>query len=115
MSLAAGRLRHRVDIQNRAFEQDQQTGEMVPGPWTTVWEKCPAAIEPISTREFVDAKAQQSEFTARIIIRYRPGVVSTMRVLHGDTVYAIKGPPLADKNSGREYLTLMVAAGVVDG
>lgn len=113
--MRAGRLRHRVNIQSRPFTQDQQTGDMVPGPWVTVWEKCPAAIEPVSTREFVQAQAEQSEFTARIIIRYRAGVVDTMRVVHGDTIYAIKGPPLADKVSGREFLTLMVAAGVNDG
>lgn len=113
--MRAGQLRHRVDIQSRQEAQDPVTGEMVPGPWTTVWQKCPAAIEPVSTREFVDAKASQSEFTARIVIRYRAGVVDSMRILHGDVVYSIKGPPLADKVSGLEYLTLMVAAGVNDG
>jgi len=113
--MRAGRLRHRVDIQSREETQDQVTGEMVPGPWVTVWAKCPAEIESISTREFVDAKAKQSEFTARIVIRYRAGVLDTMRIVHGATIYAIKGPPLADKVSGREYLTLMVAAGVNDG
>lgn len=112
--MRAGRLRHRVDIQARELEQDIETGEMVPGPWVTRWEKCPAAIESISTREFVEAQANQSEFTARITIRYRPGVLNTMRVVHGETVYAIKGPPLPDKVSGLEYLTLMVAAGMND-
>lgn len=113
--MRAGRLRHRVNIQDRSSTQDPQTGEMVPGPWVDVWKKCPAAIEPLSTREFVQAQAEQSEFTARIVIRYRAGVHDAMRVVDGDTIYAIIGPPLPDKVSGREYLTLMVAAGVNDG
>ena len=94
--MRAGQLRHRVDIQSRQEAQDPVTGEMVPGPWMTIWEKCPAAIEPVSTREFVNAKATQSEFTARIVIRYRAGVVNSMRILHGDVVYSIKGPPLME-------------------
>lgn len=109
-----GRMRHLIEIQRRALVQDPATGEMVGQAWVK-FAKVYSSIEPLSTREFVEAQANQSEFTARIVIRYRPGVLDTMRVLHGDTVYAIKGPPLADKESGREYLTLMVAAGVSDG
>ncbi|WP_288077289.1 phage head closure protein [Pseudomonas sp.] len=109
-----GRMRHLIEIQRRALVQDPATGEMVDGAWVK-FAKVYSAIEPLSTREFVEAQANQSEFTARIVIRYRPGVQDTMRVLHGGMVYAIKGPPLADKESGREYLALMVAAGVSDG
>lgn len=109
-----GRMRHLIELQSKGEVQDPDTGEMVPGPWTLV-AKVYASIEPLSTREFVEAQAQQAEFTARIVIRYRPGVLETMRAVHGSTIYAIKGPPLADKVSGREYLTLMVSAGVNDG
>ncbi|SOQ06547.1 phage head closure protein [Pseudomonas syringae group genomosp. 3] len=113
--MRAGRLRHRIDIQDRTFTQDRNTGEMVPGPWVTTWEDCPAEIKPLSTRDFVQAQAAQAEITARIVIRYRPGVTSSMRAVHGETIYTLTGPPLADDGSGREYLTLMVSAGVRDG
>lgn len=109
-----GRMRHLIEIQHRALVQDPGTGEMLPGPWTR-FAKVYASIEPLSTREFMESRANQSEFTARIVIRYRPGVLETMRVVDGMTIYAIKGPPLSDKISGRERLTLMVAAGVSDG
>jgi SPP1 family predicted phage head-tail adaptor len=108
-----GRMRHLVEIQRRELIQDPVTGEMLGQAWVR-FAKVYSSIEPLSTREFVEAQANQSEFTARIVIRYRPGVLDTMRVLHGDSVYVIKGPPLADKVSGRECLTLMVAAGVSD-
>ena len=106
-----GRLRHLVEIQRRELVQDPVTGEMLGQAWV-LFAKVYSSIETLSTREFVEAQANQSEFTARIVIRYRPGVLDTMRVLHGNTVYVIKGPPLTDKDSGRQYLTLMVAAGV---
>ncbi|KFE51130.1 phage head closure protein [Pseudomonas syringae] len=108
-----GKLRHLVTIEKNEPVQDQQTGEM-----TSAWVRFArvyASIEPLSTREFVEAKAVQGEYTARIQIRYRAGVLATMRVLHGETIYSIMGPPLSDKDSGIEYLTLMVAAGVNDG
>lgn len=108
-----GRMSHLIEIQHKQLVQDPGTGEMLP-TWVR-FAKVYSSIEPVSTREFMESKANQSEFTARIVIRYRPGVLATMRVVDGQTIYAIKGPPLADKVSGREYLTLMVAAGVDDG
>jgi len=109
-----GRMRHLIEIQRRALIQDPITGEMLTEAWVR-FAKVYSSIEPLSTREFMESKTNQSEFTARIVIRYRPGVLETMRVVHGQTIYAIKGPPLSDKVSGRDYLTLMVAAGVNDG
>ena len=37
-----------------------------------------------------------------------------MQIHRGET-YSIEGPPLADKKSGLEYLTLLVSKGVKDG
>lgn len=111
--MRAGSLRHRVEIQRPDYVQDQNSGEMVRG-WATAWDKVPCSIEPLSAREFIAASATQSQVTARIVIRYRPGVTSAMRVLHRDRIYAIEGV-LADKGSGLEYLTLAVSEGVKDG
>lgn len=111
--MQAGKLRHRVTIQAPGMTQDPNTGEMLEG-WTDV-ATCWASVEPLSGRDFIAAKAQQSEISARIVIRYREGIDSTMRVLHRGRTYSIEGPPLPDDKSGLEYLTLMVAAGVNDG
>jgi SPP1 family predicted phage head-tail adaptor len=108
--MRAGKLRHRVVIQVPAQTQDPQTGEIV-NAWVdfaTVW----ASVEPLSVREFIAAQAGQSEITARVVVRYLPGVLPTMRVLHRGAIYAIQGA-LPDAKSGLEYLTLPVSAGVI--
>ncbi len=110
--MRAGTLRHRIAIQRPEYAQDPVTGEMAPS-WVEV-AKVYASIEPLSAREFIAAAATQSKVTARIVIRYRLGVDSTMRVQHRDKIYNIEGV-LADKDSGLEYLTLPCSEGVNDG
>lgn len=113
MALSAGRLRHRIRIEKPVYEQDPVTGEMVKG-WSLVADKVPAAIEPLSVREFIAARSYQSEVTARIVIRRRAEIDATMRILHRDRVYNIRGV-LSDPDSGLEYLTLPCSEGVNDG
>ena len=108
MSLAAGKLRHRVILQEQQSVQDT-LGEMIVN-WVEIarpW----AAVEPLSAREFVASAAGQSQVTARITIRYRAGVNATQRILHRGKIYNIEGV-LADKESGLEYLTLPCSEGV---
>jgi SPP1 family predicted phage head-tail adaptor len=113
--MRAGRLRHRIDIQRKVTGRDPDTGEVIKESWVTKWEKCPAAFEPLSSREFIAAKAEQGEATARVVIRYRPGVLPTMRILYRGDIYTIVGPPLADPVSGKDYLSILVSTGVNDG
>lgn len=124
MSLEAGRLRHRVRIEqlenlldsNGEAIQDENTGE-VARAWVevaTVW----AAIEPVSGREFIQSQATQSQITARIVIRFREGINAAMRLVHvrrnmADVIYNIHAL-LADKESGLEYITMPVSTGVSD-
>lgn len=112
-SLSAGRLRHRIDIQARQDVQDPDTGEMVPG-WATVWPAVPAAIEPLSSREFIAAQATQSQVVARITLRFREGLDASMRIVHKGSIYSIAGL-LPDKDSGLEYFTIPVSQGVNQG
>lgn len=123
MTLAAGRLRHRVRIEqfvldvdsNGEVVQDPQTGQTT-GQWlevATVW----GAIEPLSAREFIAAQATQSKISARIVIRHRTGLDAAMRLVHilsGDVRGTIYNPAgfLADKDNGIEYLTIPVSSGV---
>ncbi|MBV2207427.1 MAG: phage head closure protein [Pseudomonas sp.] len=110
--MRAGKLRHKVTIQAPGLTQDPVSGEMVAGwsDFASVW----ASVEPLSARDFIAAQANQSEITARIVIRYREGILPTMRILHRGKVYAIQGA-LPDAKSGLEYLTLPVSEGVSDG
>lgn len=111
MSLAAGRLRHRVEIQ-RQVDTLNSSGENVV-EWETVdtvW----ASVEPLSAKEFIAAQQMGSQITTRITIRYRDDIVASMRLLHGAMVYNIAGV-LPDPDSGLEYLTLPCSAGRNDG
>jgi len=110
----AGRLRHRVDIQKPVVDRDPEDNTELPVRWETVWERCPASVEPLSAREFLAAQATQSEVTAKIVVRYRPGLVPTMRIIHRGEIYNIAGA-LPDNVSGLDYLTLPVSKGVNDG
>lgn len=113
MTTIAYRLRHRIRIERPSYTQDPITGEMTLA-WELVADTVPASIEPLSGREFVSAQAVQSAITARIVIRRRPGIDATMRILHRDLIYNIHGV-LTDPVSGLEYLTLPCSEGVSDG
>lgn len=115
--MEAGKLRHRVALQSVSLAQDPVTGENTP-TWTTqatVW----AAIEPMSVREFIAARADQSEVSTRIVIRRRSDVAASWRAVHmvngsAGAIYNIEGV-LADKDSGLEYQTLACSTGVNTG
>jgi SPP1 family predicted phage head-tail adaptor len=119
MSLAAGKLRHRVRLErldpvedSAGVAQDPTTGE-IEREWVlvaTVW----AAIEPLSAREFVQSGAGQSQVSARITLRYRSDLNATWRIVHGSRIYNPEGV-LADKDSGLEYVTVPVSEGVNAG
>ncbi|WP_150776828.1 phage head closure protein [Pseudomonas fluorescens] len=112
--MRAGPLRHRVEIQQKVSVRDTATGEYGEPTWqtfATVW----ASKTDLSTRDVLAAKAGQSEVTSRFVIRYRAGVLPTMRIVHRGEVYSIEGPPMEDPKSGREYLTILVSKGVKDG
>lgn len=123
MTLAAGRLRHRILIEQYVLDldsngdviQDPESGQTF-GTWTevaTVW----AAIEPLSAREFIAAQATQSQIMGKIVIRHRTGLDASMRLVHmlsGGVRGQVYNPAglLADKDSGLEYITIPVSAGV---
>jgi SPP1 family predicted phage head-tail adaptor len=107
MSLNSGKLRHRIVILESDQEQDSDTGD-IELTWTTiatVW----CAWEPYSTKEFLAAASIQNQTSVRAVIRYRSDVTAGMRVQFRSKTYEIVGPPLPDKDSGLEYLTLMLA------
>lgn len=111
MSLEAGKLRHRVRIEQLTPSKDSD-GDPVE-VWTLLAEVW-AAIEPLSAREFRASQAVQSEITGRITIRYRDDVSASMRIVHRGKTYNIAGV-LADKETGLEYLTLPVSEGANAG
>jgi len=112
MSISAGRLRHRIDIEQKSYNQDS-SGDMI-ASWAALYSNVPSSIEPLSAREFLAAQNTQSQVVARVIIRYRSGLNATMRINHNGTIYNPAGF-LSDKISGLEYLTIPVTAGTNEG
>lgn len=109
-TLAAGRLRHRVSIEEPAETIDAD------GMRTKVWVNFAdvwAAVEPLSAREFLAAQANQSAVIGKIIIRYRAGLRAAMRILFRGQYYDLAGI-IPDNVSGLEWLTIPFTAGVVD-
>lgn len=115
--LDAGKLRHKItiqqlqDVEDSAGSVQDSNGDPVQ-EWVdvaTVW----AAIEPVSGREFIAAQAEQSKVVARVVIRYRNDIDAAMRLFHAYkySYYNIEAI-LPDKESGLEYLTVLVSEGV---
>lgn len=111
MTLAAGKLRHRIEIQRPQEVQDPQTGAV-----DLVWVKYAdrwAEYVPSSVREFIAAAAVQSEVKGRFVVRYDAGITADMRVIYRGKQFAVLGPPMEDPDSGLEYMTLAVSEGVI--
>ena len=111
--MQSGKLPHRITIEHQTEgEQDQVTG-YVPIIWAEfakVWGK----LEPLSTKDQLQAQAINSTMTARCKIRYSSKaaqVDSTMRVLFRGKYWKIDGDPISDNQSGLEWLTLNLAEG----
>lgn len=77
--MRSGRLRHRVTIQSPVVAVNGYGERIV--TWSTVavvW----GAVEPLRGREFFEAEQVQAEISHRVVLRYRSGINSTMRLLH---------------------------------
>lgn len=112
MTLKAGNLPHRIIVQALTKIQDPNTGRL-----TSIWSdfaKVWAKVDPLSTKDRLQAQAVNSNMTARCKIRYSSKTIqidSTMRVLFRTKYWKIDGDPMPDNQSGLEWLTLNLAEG----
>lgn len=113
MTLPAGKLRHKVDIQSKVQTQNPSTGA-VTHVWETTLANVAASVEELTAREFFAAQAAQSKVVAKITIRHRDTVTPSMRVLYRSKVYTIEGIT-RDKDSMREAMTLLCSEGPKKG
>lgn len=115
MSLDAGKLRDVLRIQQRGPVQDPETGAMVV-MWSDQITNVPAYIEDLSQRDQIASQAMNSNVTARITIRYLPGLTSQHRLVDNEgTIYTLEGPPIRDKDTRREFMTLSVSVSIANG
>jgi SPP1 family predicted phage head-tail adaptor len=104
----AQRYRHRITLQTQATVQDPNTG-FITKTWSDWLTAEPAHVEPLSSREYLAAQAGQFAAEVRVVIRWRAGITSSMRIIHDGTIYNI-GSVLADNKTGREWITLLASS-----
>jgi SPP1 family predicted phage head-tail adaptor len=121
--MQAQRYRHRVEVQEQVATQDSETGD-ISYTWATVeigggsssgvpLSAVPAEVLRGPGREFDAANAKQAETTARIQMRWFPGLLPTMRILWQGQPFDILSIE-ADATDRREY-RLRCREGVTDG
>lgn len=102
--MKAGDLDQRVTIERLSGGVDE-LGQPLPDEWTAIG-SCWASVRPLMGREYIAAQAAQSEVTARVVIRYRPGITPADRVNHEGRLYNITA--VLDVRSEHDELVLMV-------
>lgn len=111
--MKAGSLRHFVSFESLVVDLDSD------GVQTETWVDTfglliQAEINPLSGRELLASASTQSEVTGRIVVRYRPGILPSMRVVHRDVIYAIKAV-IPDNDSGTGHITILTSSGLNEG
>ena len=79
--LAAGRLRHRINIDEPVFATDEASGAEELTDWQHVFENVPAEILFKGGSEYMAAAQVQDERRVEVTIRWRPGLEETQRVV----------------------------------
>lgn len=106
--MQAGELRHRITLYSQTPTRSKtgavKLGE--PQKVKTLWAK----VSPLSVKDVLQAGAVGSTLKARAVIRYQQGITSQMQVGYDGKRFLIDGEPLPDNQTGREYLTLMLAS-----
>ena len=103
--MKAGALDQRIVIE-RLVEGYDELGQPI-NDWLPIVQTW-AHVQPLVGREYLAAGALLSEVTARISLRYRPGITAADRVIHDGKVYGITS--VADVHSSRRELQLQCKA-----
>lgn len=105
--LAAGGLRHRINIEKRSTVQDSGGQPLL--EWTPV-KTLKARVEPIAGREYFTADQFAPEVTTRILIRFTTAVDEGMRALFLGVYYDIK--TVLDIQFRHRWIIMMCESGV---
>lgn len=79
MVMQAGKLRHRITLQLLQQVKDDfgQVGDVY-HDWATVW----ADVIPLRGREVLEQKKEGTNYSHKVEMRYKAGVMETMKVIH---------------------------------
>lgn len=98
--MRAGALRHKIRI-------EKPTTIKTGGVQQTIWEMHAEVYASIEVMKSFDRASAQATFPGAdvtITIRYCAGVAANMRVVHGDMIYSILGPPNDVETRHREMV-----------
>lgn len=110
--MKAGKLRHRIALEQLVETQDPDTGA-IDTAWSTFAADVPAEILPMSGREILAAQAVESGARVRFVIRAGLAIDTRMRVAHEGLAYNITEIVLDP--TLRRHVTIMAEAGVRNG
>lgn len=117
--MLSSRLRHRIEFQELTEEQDSETGAVL-SSWQTAYldsdtllNSVPAEVLTGPGREFRQSGTTQAETTARINLRWFPGLSPEWRIIWDGRVYNITG--IETDLTGRREWRLRCIDGVSDG
>ena len=102
MAQRAGELCHRVTVQHKTTTYDEYNYETE--AWTEL-RKLWGKISFLSVKDSINAKAAGSETTARLKLRKRDHIDSSMRVLFDGQTFQIVSPPKPDHENAKIYMT----------
>lgn len=111
MGVRAGQLRHRVTIQFYSSGGRDENGFDLPSGWV-FFSKLWAKITPLSSKDLISAQGEQSEVTARMMVRYNTKIDTGMRVIWKGRTFAIDSQGLDDNEDGMTYTTFNLSGGV---
>ncbi len=116
--MQAFRLRHRIEFQKQVEVQNPDNGDPEITWATAVLGSTPLSSVPAEVltgpgREFIESSAKQAETTARINLRWFPGLLPTWRILWDGKIYNITSIE-TDITARRDYY-LRCDSGVNDG
>ena len=113
-----GRLRHRLRLQRRSDTRNESGETLVAySDVAEVW----GSVRNLGGRELFAAQQVQSEVTTEIIIRWRPGVDSTARIIQQSTTGGSEVAKydvvhaLQDDHTGKDYIKMLCVRRVADG
>ena len=111
MAGLASELRHKVVIQSKGKGGRDEDGYDLPNAWTT-YKNLWAKVTPVAARDLAIGQSELSEVTARLKIRYRTDINTSMRILWKDRIYSIVSEGLDDNENGFTYTTFNLSSGV---
>jgi SPP1 family predicted phage head-tail adaptor len=102
--MQAGKLRHRIKIQTLVDSQGADFGEakLTPSVYAV---GVPAAVEPLSGRELINADKVEAGVTHRVRMRWMPGIEPKMQIVIGTRTLNIMS--VIDKHERRIELELL--------